>query len=473
MKVAVLGAGMAGLAAGHRLVAEGHEVDVYERWPGLGGQAAIMDAGDGVQIERYYHHLFTSDKEIHDLCAEIGLPDELAKWKSDMGMWSHGKLWPFTSPMDLLRYKPLSPISRIRMGIAAVLLQRKPDDVRPYEGQTIKQWVEKNMGKQVWVEIWHPLLRGKFGEKADQISMSWLFAKLRNRRQTSGEEAKQELLVYPRNSFEAIFQRLQQKIEENGRVLIDRPAARISRTDDGGFLVHPAAPDSFRKGHDPREFESGGEPERYDAVLATLPTDIFEQVLDPSLRAEVTPDYFDKANSIEYYAALCMVLELDRKFHDYYWTNVCDEDMKFIGLIEHTQPDGARALRRPPLPLRGQLPAARPRVPRQGPRSDARHLRAGAEEGEPRVQPRLDQGQLALQGAGRAADRAAQLSGADAAVLDRRPGPVHGQHDAGLPRRPGHELRRARGRRGREGAARRAGQAPVAGRGKRVGSRIA
>ena len=44
MKVAVLGAGMAGLAAGHRLVAEGHEVDVYERWPGLGGQAAIVDA---------------------------------------------------------------------------------------------------------------------------------------------------------------------------------------------------------------------------------------------------------------------------------------------------------------------------------------------------------------------------------------------------------------------------------------------
>jgi protoporphyrinogen oxidase len=163
---------------------------------------------------------------------------------------------------------------------------------------------------------------------------------LRNRRQTSGEEAKQELLVYPRGSFEAIFQRLQQKIEQNGRVLIDRPATKVSRADGGGFLVHPGATDSFRKGHDPRGFDSGGEPERYDAVLATLPTDIFEQVLDPELRADVAPDYFDKANSIEYYAALCMVLELDRKFHDYYWTNVCDEDMKFIGLIEHSNLTG-------------------------------------------------------------------------------------------------------------------------------------
>ncbi len=342
MKVAVLGAGMAGLAAGHRLVAEGHQVDVYERWPGLGGQAAIMDAGDGVQIERYYHHLFTSDEEIHALCREIGLPDELAQWKSDMAMFSHGKLWPFTSPLDLLRYKPLPFYARLRLGLATVLLQRKPDDVTPYEGMTIKQWVLKNMGKAVWDEIWHPMLRGKFGDRADDISMSWLFAKLRNRRQTKGEEAKQELLVYPRNSFEAIFQRLQETIEADGvsKVLIDKPAAKVSRNEDGSFLVHPAAPDSFRKGHDPREFEPGGEPERYDAVLGTLPTDIFDQVLDPELKAQCTPDYFEKANSIEYFAALCLVLELDRKFHDYYWTNVADEDMRFIGLIEHSNLTG-------------------------------------------------------------------------------------------------------------------------------------
>ena len=59
-------------------------------------------------IERYYHHLFTSDEEIHALCREIGIPDELKAWPSSMAMFSHGKLYPFTSPLDLLRYKPLS-----------------------------------------------------------------------------------------------------------------------------------------------------------------------------------------------------------------------------------------------------------------------------------------------------------------------------------------------------------------------------
>jgi protoporphyrinogen oxidase len=335
MRVAVIGAGMAGLAAGHRLVAEGHEADVYERWPGLGGQAATLDAGDGVLIERYYHHLFTSDRHIADLCEEIGIPGELATWPSSVAMFAEGELHPFTTPLHLLRYKPMTLLARIRMGIAVVLLQRRKDDVTPFEALTIKQWVERNMGRQAWEKIWGPMLRGKFGERASEISMSWLYAKLRNRRQTSGEEAKQELLVYPRGSFEAIFRRLTEKIEENGRVLIDRPAALIERG-EGGFHVHAGAPDSFRSGHDPRGFTRDGEPERYDAVLATVPSDIFEQLLDPALAEEVGERYFGRTRSIEYFAALCLVLELDRRFHDFYWTNVADEDMRFIGLIEHT-----------------------------------------------------------------------------------------------------------------------------------------
>jgi protoporphyrinogen oxidase len=336
MRVAVLGAGMAGLATAYRLGTQGHEADVYERWPGLGGQAATVDAGDGVLLERYYHHLFTSDREIHDLCDEIGLEDELAKWESTVAMFSEGELHPFTTPMDLLRYKPMSLPARIRMGLAVLMLQRRAPVVDPFESLTIKQWVERNMGKQAWSKIWGPMLRGKFGGQADQISMSWLWAKLRNRRQTKGEEAKQEFLVYPRHSFEAIFVRLQERIEEQGgRVLTDRPAARVSRADDS-FLVYPAAPDSFRRGHDPRGFEPGGEPERYDAVIATVPSDIFEQLLDPELHQAVGEDYFAKSNSIEYFSALCIVLELDRQFHPYYWTNVADEDMRFIGLIEQT-----------------------------------------------------------------------------------------------------------------------------------------
>jgi protoporphyrinogen oxidase len=341
MRIAVVGAGMTGLVAAYRLGTERHEVVVFERWPGLGGQAATMDAGGGVTIERYYHHLFTSDRHIAELCREIGISDELAVWPSTVGMFAEGELHPFTTPMDLLRYKPMSPLARVRMGAAVVLLQKRLNDVRPLESLTAKEWVERWMGKQAWTKIWGPLLRGKFGDQADQISMSWLWAKLRNRRQASGEEARQELLVYPRNSFESIFLRLRESIEQQGgEVRIDCPAARLTRDGDG-FLVWAGAPGSFRRGHDPRSFEARGEPERFDAVIATVPSDIFEQLLGEELRADVGEAYLAKARGIEYHAALCLVLELDRTFHPFYWTNVVDEDLRFIGLIEHTNLVGA------------------------------------------------------------------------------------------------------------------------------------
>ena len=336
MRVAVLGAGVAGLAAARRLSVQGHRCDVYERWPGLGGQAATLDVGEGHLLERYYHHLFTSDLHIAGLYRELGLPDELEWRPSSMAMFSEGRSHPFTTPLDLLRFGPLSPLSRMRLGAAVVFLQRRYRDPGPFEHQTARTWVERTMGREVWAKVWGPLLRGKFGERADEISMAWLWSKLTLRRQIKGEEARKELLGYPRHSWELLYTRLRGAIETaGGRVLIDRPAARIARDADG-LSVTPAAPGSFRRGHDPRGFEAVGPPERYDAVVATVPSDIFERLLDPGLARDLAPGYLSRVSSARYQAALCLLLELDRRFSPFYWTNVADAELPFIGLIEHT-----------------------------------------------------------------------------------------------------------------------------------------
>jgi protoporphyrinogen oxidase len=67
-------------------------------------------------------------------------------------------------------------------------------------------------------------------------------------------------------------------------------------------------------------------------VLSTLPSDVFLE-----LCGELLPGaYADRLRAVEYYAALCLLLELDRPFSAFYWTNVADRDLPFIGLIEHT-----------------------------------------------------------------------------------------------------------------------------------------
>ena len=336
MRVAVLGAGVCGLVAAHRLGEAGHACDVYERWPGLGGQAATLDVGDGPLLERYYHHLFTSDVHIAELYRELGMPDELEWRSSSVAFFAQGRLWPFVTPGDLLRFGPLPPLARVRMGAAALAIQRFATDREPYEHVTARDWIERRMGRAAWAQVWGPLLRGKFGERAEDIAMVWLWGKLRGRRQIKGDEAREEKLGYPRRSWEPLFAALRERIEaRGGRVLIDRPAARVARDGDG-FTVTPAVEGSFRRGHDPAGFQVAGPPERYDAVLATVPNDVFERLLDPALAAEVGEEYLGRTRSIEYFAALCLLLELDRRFSPYYWTNVADRELPFVGLIEHT-----------------------------------------------------------------------------------------------------------------------------------------
>jgi protoporphyrinogen oxidase len=335
VRIAVLGAGVCGLVAAHRLARAGHAVDVYERWPGLGGQAATLDLGDGHRLERYYHHLFTSDRHIADLFAELGMADAIEWRPSSVAFFARGALHPFVTPLDLLRFRPLSPVARVRMGVAVLALQRLASDRGPYERVTARAWIERRMGRQAWEEVWGPLLRGKFGERADRIAMVWLWSKLRLRRSVSGEDVRQERLGYPRDSWEPLFEALARSVcDRGGRVLTDRPAARVTRA-GSGFAVSAGPPGSFRRGHDPRAFDAGAG-ETYDRVLATVPNDVFERLLDPALAAEVGEEYLARTRAIEYFAALCLLLELDRRFQPYYWTNVADRALPFVGVIEHT-----------------------------------------------------------------------------------------------------------------------------------------
>ena len=329
-RVAVIGAGVAGLAAAHRLTAEGVACDVYERWPGLGGQAATLDTGGGVLLERYYHHLFETDRHMRSLCDELGLAIDFLP--SSVAVFSGGRSHPFTTPLDLLRFEPLPLSARLRMG-AAVLRVRRSSELAPFERVTACEWITRHMGAPSWEVVWGPLLRGKFGDRAEEFSMAWIWSKLRIRRGGS----RTEVLGYPRGGFEPLFGALRERIEGGGgRVLIDRPAVSVARDGDGTLAVTPGAPDSFRRGHDPRAFEAAGEAERYDAVVATVPNDVFASLLDPALAAELAPGYLDRLEAIEYHATVCLVLELDRRFSPYYWTNVADPRLPFVGLIEQT-----------------------------------------------------------------------------------------------------------------------------------------
>ena len=226
MRVAVLGAGVAGLVAAHRLTQAGHAVDVYERWPGLGGQAATLDVGDGHLLERYYHHLFTSDVHIARLYDELGLPDELEWRESSVAFFVDGRSWPFVSPLDLLRFRPLPFVSRLRMGLSVLALQRGRQDVSAFESMTASAWIRGGWARRPGRRSGGRCCAASSASRAEDISMAWLFKKLVLRREIKGQDVGGERLGYPRHSWELLFSRLVEHDRGRRRARADRPAGR-------------------------------------------------------------------------------------------------------------------------------------------------------------------------------------------------------------------------------------------------------
>ena len=90
---------MTGLTAAYRLSDAGPRVDVYERWPGLGGQVATLEVGDGVLLERYYHHLFTERRPYRRASTTSSACEDAIEWlPSSVAMFADGRELPVHHP---------------------------------------------------------------------------------------------------------------------------------------------------------------------------------------------------------------------------------------------------------------------------------------------------------------------------------------------------------------------------------------
>jgi len=327
-KVAIIGAGVTGLVAGRELARRGHTVAIYERWPDVAGQASALDLGNGVWLERYYHHLFRSDREMSALHDEL-LPGALEWHRSTVGIWAKGRVWPFLGPLDLLRYGPLPPTDRVRLGLAILRLTGRIDWER-MDDIPLLDWLRRECGERAVGSVWTPLLLGKFGRDAETIPLAWLWSKLALRRQKlRGSGATKEELGYPRGSFRAICVALADDVRRRGgQIDLDREVVQV-RPDGDGFVLDCAGPGAYRTAAG----SSNADPLRAghaDIVLFTTPTFATRRL------TEWPQDFAARLDDWTYETAVVLLLELRRPYSDTYWINVADASVPFLGLVEHT-----------------------------------------------------------------------------------------------------------------------------------------
>lgn len=307
--IACIGAGISGLASAYFLADKGHRVIIFEREQGSGGLAGSAEV-NGVPIEKFYHHFFSSDTELIKMADEIGVGDQIRFYKSSVGMYLGGKLYPFTSPLDLLTFTPLPFIDRVKMGLLAMYLV-KLKDWRGLEKWTVKELFNWLRAPELYRVIWKPLLEMKFGELADTVPATFLWGRINPRgrsRKGTGEQ-----LGYFHHGYHTFFSALEKAVKAKGVEIRYESVEGFSSTAKGVSLT------------------TSKQKYRFDDLIFSG-----SNVLFTKLYKNIKPTQSEKLTQIGYQAINCMILEMKKSVSPFYWLNAVDKDISFIGCIEHT-----------------------------------------------------------------------------------------------------------------------------------------
>ena len=311
--VAVVGAGITGLAAAHTLIKTGVHVTVIEARQTVGGLAASQDFGD-FHWDRFYHCVLTSDLSLLRLLNDIGLRDKLCWRKTEVGFYSNNALHTMTRPVDLLRFPCMSLWSKLRFGLG-ILYAARICDGAGLEAVPLKDWIVRVFGSTVYREMWEPLLRCKLGEMRSQASAAFLWATIRRLYSTRSDGVKkEEQLGYVEGGYRVVMDRLVDNIRANGGIIqTGTSLKRVEPTADGIGLT-----------------ARGGAFSEFDACLMTVPAPAIREVV-PALSDE----YRASLGMPQYLGMVCAAVVLSHRLSPYYLTNVTQE-APFTGIVEMT-----------------------------------------------------------------------------------------------------------------------------------------
>lgn len=179
-RIAVIGGGISGLAAAHRLteIAPQAQLTLLEAGSRLGG-ALQTDRRDGWLIERSADMFITREPEAADLCKRIGLADELVgtnrehrrSWVVRRGrlvpipegftLMSPARIWPvLTTPL-------LSPRGKLRLALE-YLTPRRIDS----SDESLESFVVRRFGREAFDRLIQPLIGGIYTADPAKLSMA-------------------------------------------------------------------------------------------------------------------------------------------------------------------------------------------------------------------------------------------------------------------------------------------------------------
>ena len=284
-KILIIGGGIGGMTVAYRLLQKGYKVTIVEKNNNLGGLLEGFSIY-GTSLEKTYHHIFKTDKYIIDLIEELGLGKKLKWHESRTALYYDKTVYPFAGAIDLLRFKPLTLIDKLRLGLMKIYLE-KENDWQKFENVSAHQWIERWCGKRAYKVVWEPLLIGKFSDRYQDISMAWMWARIHTRANSSRNG--KEYLGYVDGGFQLVVDELEKRIRKMGGVINLKSSITTLRA------------------------------KKYDRVITS-------EVL----------------KNVDYVGAMTVVFSSEQNLSSYYWHNINDADSPFLAFIEHTNLVGVK-----------------------------------------------------------------------------------------------------------------------------------
>lgn len=277
-EIAILGGGLAGLAAGHALARAGRTVAVFERDAQIGGLARTLEHR-GQRFDLGGHRLLTDSARVRDLVRAV-VREPLLQVPRSSKILLRGRYVDYPlRPLDALSgFGPLASLQALGGYVAAQLAHR----IRPRPLETLEDWVVRHYGRSLFERFFKPYSEKVWGLDCARISADWVAQRIQGL--TLGAAIRRALLrpadagprtltngfLYPARGIGRIAEGLCAAITARcGRVLVQNPVVR---------LAHRAGRIEYL------EVRRGERRERCHAAefVSSLPLPLLAQLLSPA-----------------------------------------------------------------------------------------------------------------------------------------------------------------------------------------------
>ena len=283
MRIAIIGGGIAGLAAAFELektraAGSGVEYALFESRDRLGGSLA-SEIVDGTVLERGPDSFLTEKPAAAELCRELGLGEELIP-SNDIARKTYVVIGNrlvalpdglmFLVPTKLLptALTPLFSFST-KMRMALELLHPPRVDHHDQGDESVAALVERHYGAEAVDRLADPLLAGIYGGDAAQLSARTVLPRLVDMEAKYGSLTRGMLAAHRRMRSAAkspqrsLFTALRGGMQQ----LVDAIAARLDPNS-----IHLSSPvESIEKDPDGWRVDAGGFVRIYDAIIVASP----------------------------------------------------------------------------------------------------------------------------------------------------------------------------------------------------------